>query len=180
MWIVKASKRSSQTTEQDSLPLTVTFACERCTTKHVLEVLSTSSFLCPVCGKGFVLHIPEKLRMEGIVESCVLCQCPVYERSDFDQKLGVSVAVAGIIASLIFFGFDQIVAAFGVLGVATIIDWFLYRKLGKVICCYRCEAQYRNYNRNWTYPECDLGLKERYDPLTKGTTEDPTAGWRQY
>ncbi|RMF88254.1 MAG: hypothetical protein D6736_10945 [Nitrospinota bacterium] len=165
---------------QSRRALTVTLPCTRCQTP-ITHDLSKAELCCPQCGQQIGLHLSEKLQREGIVESCVVCQCPqVYERSDLHPRFGMMVAALACVISFILFALDQVILAFAVLVVATLFDWLLYRWLGKVVCCYRCEAEYRNYNRQGRYPGFDLALKERYAPLTTGTTEDPVQGWRQY
>jgi hypothetical protein len=131
---------------------------------------------CPQCGAGLPVDAPEAattircggcgrdiplLVSDGVREDRATDQCPVcaggdfYVRRDFDPKIGLAVIIVGATISAGFYWFGRDLLAYGVLGLATLIDFLVYGKLKDVTVCYRCHTELRGaYVR--TAPAFDL------------------------
>ena len=111
---------------------------------------------CGRCGRVMAVEWTQDLREDRLVDRCPLCQgSDFYSRKDFDPRLGLSVVIAGAAVSAGFYWFGLDLVAYGVLGTAAVIDFFIYRFLPEVTICYRCHAEFRGaYAR--TAPAFDL------------------------
>lgn len=133
---------------------------------HVTAGVETESVQCGRCGERIDLAFSDAVKADEAVDACAVCGgADFYVRKDFDQKTGVLIVVAGGLISAVFywFGFDLI--AYGVLGLAVLVDLVVARWLGEVTACYRCHAEYRG-NFPPTAPAFDLHtadvLEEEY------------------
>jgi hypothetical protein len=87
---------------------------------------------CPNCKMKW----GEITDMAQVFERCPLCECrQFYTTKDFNQLLGCFVMLIGIILVPWTFGLS--------LPVFALIDWFLYRRIPAVTCCYRCGSEFR-------------------------------------
>lgn len=84
------------------------------------------------------------LRADSGVDRCPVCDGgDFYLRKDFDPKIGLAVVVFGALISAGFYWFGRDLIAYGILGFATLIDLFVYGRLGDVTICYRCHSEFR-------------------------------------
>ncbi len=120
------------------------------------------------------------MRAQNQVDCCALCDCDtVYVQKDFNRTLGIGIFIGGAVISLILYGFDQVIAAFGVLFGCAVVDGVLYKCLPDVTICYKCHTQYRNVTSRAENQPFELGLAEKYDPLDKQPgAENPAAEWQ--
>ena len=103
-----------------------------------------SAIRCARCSRGIPVLVSDALQNDTAVDRCPVCEgADFYVRRDFDPKTGVAFVVAGAIISGILYYFDRDLLAYGVLGVAVVIDLIVYRRLTEVTVCYRCHAEFR-------------------------------------
>ena len=93
----------------------------------------------PNCAKcsGALLPWPsDRFRLEGILTSCPACNGPhLYKQKDFNRKLGLAILLLGIGGAYFTYGLSLLAV--------TVFDWWLYRRVDEVGCCYQCQGQYR-------------------------------------
>lgn len=114
----------------------VTITCSECKSGiHVLPSQDANFVKCDICGH----ETPLKFQPDHI-ESC-LKDCPVCERKDFysqkdfNRKIGVILFVIAAILSIWTYGISFIVLY--------IFDLILYKTLGKIAICYKCQTIFR-------------------------------------
>ncbi len=111
---------------------------------------------CGRCGTEIPLSFSGAVRADTAVDVCPVCGGgDFYKRKDFDPKLGVTVVVIGGLISAVFYWFDRDLIAYGILGLAALIDLVVYGRLKDITVCYRCHTEFRGaYPR--TAPAFDL------------------------
>ncbi len=94
--------------------------------------------LCPSCGdrravtrEGWAEGDP------GRVETCPLCGCRhLYRQRDFNRALGCALVVVGAIFVPWTYGLSLVAMS--------LVDLWLYFRLGVAVVCYRCDTVYRD------------------------------------
>jgi hypothetical protein len=110
----------------------------------VSAVEALHSIKCGRCGQVVPLSFSDALRSDARVDMCPVCGgVDFYVRKDFDPKFGLSVVMIGAITSAVFYWFGEDLIAYGILGVAVLIDLIVYGRLGDVTVCYRCHSEFR-------------------------------------
>ena len=98
------------------------------------------------------------------VDRCPLCEGgDFYIRKDFNPQLGLTIVIIGALISAGFYWFEMDLVAYGVLGVAALIDLVVYRRLGDITVCYRCHAEFRGVYRR-TAAIFDLHVADELEP----------------
>lgn len=159
----------------------ITFRCPQCKSELNFDDLSKESSPCPMCSKDIPLKITEKMRKENIVDQCAICGLDkLYEQKDFNRAFGITLFIVAAIACVILCWKNLVIWGYGVLVLAAIVDFVLYKFLSNVVICYRCSSQYRKYSTKSEVPQFELGLLEKYNPLDKREgAENPAADWKQ-
>ena len=94
---------------------------------------------------------------------CLVCSSTeLFIRKDFSQRLGVTIVVAGIVVSSVFWEYRMPYWTYGVLFATALIDVVLYFTVGNVLQCYRCQAQYRGVPGSENHGGFDLETHEKY------------------
>jgi hypothetical protein len=117
-----------------------------------LEVRSDAAppaITCGGCGRDIPLTISDAVRSDRSVDRCPVCSgADFYRRKDFDPKLGLMVVVVGALISAVFYWFGKDFIAYGILGVAALVDLVVYGRLKDITVCYRCHTEFRgDYDR---------------------------------
>ncbi len=113
-----------------------------------------AAITCGGCGREMPLAWTDALRADSAVDRCPVCDGgDFYIRKDFDPKIGLTVVIIGALISAGFYWFGRDLIAYGILGFATLIDLFVYGRLGEVTICYRCHSEFRG-----TYPRTAVGF----------------------
>ena len=103
------------------------------------------------------------------------CGGDFYIRKDFDPKLGLTIIIIGASISAVFYWFGRDVMAYGVLGVATLVDLAIYGRLKDLTVCYRCHTEFRGAYTQ-TAPAFDLHTADVLELNTRGRSEGAD-GW---
>ena len=99
---------------------------------------------CGRCGSEIPLCFTDGVRADRAVDRCPVCGGgDFYRRKDFDPKLGVAIVALGALISAVFYWFGRDLIAYGVLGVAALIDLLVYGLLRDLTVCYRCHSEFR-------------------------------------
>jgi hypothetical protein len=159
----------------------ITLRCPHCRQAVDLDSTGSDSRPCPACGKTLTLHLTESMRRDNAVDRCAVCDCPqVYVQKDFNRRLGVSIFLAGAVASLVLYGFHRVLEAAAILLGCALVDALLYRVLPDVAICYHCHSQYRGYVPHARNQPFALGLAEKYDPKDPAPSADnPATAWHE-
>ena len=101
---------------------------------------------CGSCQKVIALTITPAVATDTSVDTCPMCTGKdFYIRKDFDPKVGLAFVILGATVSAVFYYFGMDLTAYGVLAVAVFVDLAVYRRLGDVTICYRCQAEFRGH-----------------------------------
>lgn len=115
------------------------------------EPFSDGPSPCARCQKDRFAHRSPS----GELAQCYLCGCtPLYRQKDFDRKLGLGLVTLGVIASFWTYGLSLIAV--------TLVDIYLYRRVGDVAICYRCGAKFRRWEGLAEVPPFNLVLHDHY------------------
>lgn len=99
---------------------------------------------CGGCRATIPLTVTPGVFGDQRVDACPLCEGQdFYFRKDFDPKLGLTVVVIGALISAAFYWYGLDLIAYGVLGVAALIDLVVYGRLKDLTVCYRCHTEFR-------------------------------------
>ena len=117
---------------------------------------------CPRCRTDHAVRVTPAMRTQGQVDVCAVCgSTELFLRKDFPQRLGLLVVIIAGAISLAFLKSDLRIA-YGVLGVAVVVDLILYLWTSLVTTCYACRAEYRYATPNPSHEGFDLATSEKY------------------
>jgi hypothetical protein len=142
--------------------MNVTFRCPHCdhTVSAAFEA-TTREIACPECHAA--LRVSEGVAGDGKLWQCFICPSrELFVRKDFSQRLGVTIVIAGIVLSSIFWALRMPYWTYGVLFATALIDVILYFTVGNMLQCYRCQAQYRGVTGLENHGGFDLETHEKY------------------
>lgn len=136
-----------------------TWPCDKCKTwnERVLT-FPLSPIHCKQCQAETLNKGGSAFTNGTTINQCAACGTEhLFRQRDFNRTLGIALLVLGVALAYWTYGISLLVV--------TIIDWLLYRMVGEVGCCYRCEAQYRNSKLVDEIPAFDLKLHDYYRSL---------------
>lgn len=114
---------------------TISRFCDHCKKYARIDLIDSSKILCPHCQKEW----GQTETVDATIDRCPVCTCrQFYVDKDFNQILGFIVMGIGIVLVPITYGLS--------LPFFALIDWIIYKKVPKLIACYRCGSEYRNFN----------------------------------
>ena len=126
---------------------------------------------CGGCRATIPLRVTADVQRDHKVDACPLCAGQdFYRRKDFDPKLGLTVVVVGALISAGFYWYGLDLIAYGVLGVAALIDLFVYGRLKDLTVCYRCHTEFRGRSTP-TAPFFDLATADELELEWYGEAE---------
>jgi hypothetical protein len=116
--------------------MTVTMTCPECGSAiHVEPNKDLTTAKCKICSH----ELPVKFTAEheqGILKTCPCCERKdFYSQKDFNRKIGVILFVLAAILSIWTYGISFIVLY--------IFDLLLFKKLGLIAICYKCQTIFR-------------------------------------
>jgi hypothetical protein len=119
--------------------------CQKCDAGLPVDAEGApAAITCGGCGQDIPLSWSDGVREDRAVDRCPVCQGgDFYIRKDFDPKIGLGVVIVGALISASFYWYGRDLIAYSILGAATLIDLFVYGKLGEVTVCYRCHSEFR-------------------------------------
>lgn len=126
--------------------MTVTITCNDCGSAiNVYPDSCAKKVSCDVCESVMDVHFNNE-HEEGILKDCPVCQRKdFYQQKDFNRKIGVGLFIVGAIFVPWTYGISLIAL--------WLVDFFLFRRLGNVACCYKCNTLFRGIkNMKQIYP----------------------------
>ncbi len=158
-------------------PMEVTGACPLCRERVELNVgRAGGPVRCPSCSGEVLVQLGDIFFEKGTIDRCVLCaETHLYRQKDFNQRLGCAILAAGSLVGLVLSAFYGILILWGVLAVAALLDFVLYRLVPEVIICYRCQAHYRHLADNPDIGPFDLQLADAIQGRMGGGFTPPDA-----
>ncbi len=114
---------------------TISRFCDKCKQYGRIDLIDAMTIICPHCkaewGKVDKVNVA--------IERCPVCTCrQFYVDKDFNQIFGFAVMGIGIVLVPLTFGLSLPFFAF--------IDWIIYKKVPRLIACYRCGSEYRGFD----------------------------------
>ena len=108
--------------------------CPQCKKYALIPVVNSQDLACSHCHQPW-----GKFKdIEEAVQKCPICACrQFYTDKDFNQVVGWIIMAAGIALVPMTYGLSlPFIAA---------IDWLIYKKVPKMIVCYRCGSEFRGF-----------------------------------
>ena len=132
--------------------------CPHCKQMQEFSLTQFEDRYCPHCE-----HSLFPLASDAFKEQFQFNQCPhcgadhIYKQKDFNRTLGVGLLIVGILLSFFTYGISLLLV--------TLLDWWLYKKVGWVGCCYLCHSQFRENPNINNLESFDLELYDYYRNL---------------
>jgi len=114
----------------------VTLTCPGCGSAiHLVPNGELKNAQCRICQENVSVQFG-KMDLEGKLEECPRChRMDFYSQKDFNRKLGVILFIVAAILSIWTYGISFIVLY--------IFDFILFKKLGNIAICYKCQTIFR-------------------------------------
>lgn len=132
----------------------VQLTCKECQSSiEIIPEVNCKQVSCAVCN-----HV-ENLNFTHDHEQEVLKECPqcdrkdFYKQKDFNRKIGVFIFVVAAVLSIWTYGISLIVA--------WLIDVLLFKKVGWIVICYKCDAIFRTPQNLGKYQDFNHEMHDR-------------------
>lgn len=121
--------------------------CRECGLPFDQRIIAGGELACPNCGD--VRSVAASGWDEGQVTVCPICDCKhLYRQRDFNRALGCLLVAIG--AALVPWTYGLSLIAL------SLLDLWLYRRLGDAVVCYRCDTVYRDAKPTESQTDFDL------------------------
>lgn len=122
---------------------------------------------CSHCGRAN----PPKEAARGIpaeagaeLGDCFQCGNPeMYRKKDVPQQVGCAVVLGAVALSTLAYAVWDFPGAFAVFASVALLDFLIYRRLGEVVVCYRCHAEFRRFSADPRHGAFDMHRAEEYE-----------------
>lgn len=134
--------------------MTVTLTCNNCGSAiDVHPTLEAHKAECGVCKHQVDVTFNQD-HMQGILKDCPCCgRKDFYSQKDFNRKLGVVLFVIAAILSIWTYGISFIVLY--------LFDLILFKKLGLIAICYKCQTIFRKVENVKDIPGFNHEMNDR-------------------
>jgi hypothetical protein len=115
----------------------VSLTCEECGSSiDVTPSLDAKQAQCDICSHTQAVSFNQD-HIDGHLKDCPSCsRKDFYKQKDFNRKIGVALFVIAAILSIWTYGLSFVVLY--------LFDFFLFKKLGHVAICYKCNTVFRD------------------------------------
>lgn len=135
---------------------TISRFCHDCKKYARVDLKNAMSIVCPHCHKTW----GKVDVVEDVIDRCPICTCrQFYVDKDFNQIIGFVIMGIGIILVPKTYGLS--------LPFFATIDWLIYKKVPRLIACYRCGSEYRSFNIPTSLKPFIHHIGLRYDKYRK-------------
>lgn len=141
--------------------MNITFACPDCDTTSRLPLDGVDAVACPACNwkRPAAASVAETKE----IHECLVCGCKeLFVRKNFSQRLGVAIVVLAAVTSSVAWAYHRLYLTYAILFSAAALDLFLYFRVGNLLQCYRCNAEYRGLAGLDSGEPFSLETHERY------------------
>lgn len=115
---------------------------------------------CPHCQKNVFQNATDLFSHNKKLDQCPLCGAShLFKRKDFNQKLGIGLIVLGVLGAYFTYGLSLLLV--------TLMDWFLFRRVGELGSCYQCKAEFRDSPLLESLIPFDLEISDYYRNLVR-------------
>lgn len=137
--------------------------CEACLKGTSFDsARAPSELACRNCGARRPVTLGDRVRLENVVDRCVLCGCGhLYLEKDFNGYVGFGIIVAAIVGSAVLWA-RNVYLSVAVLGAAALVDLVFWGISRERTVCYRCVATYRRAAPNPAHERYELGTAGRF------------------
>lgn len=119
------------------------------------------------CEMPLLPYATDKFLRDQSLNQCPHCGAAhLYRQRDFNRRVGVALVVVGIGLAYWTYGISLLVV--------TAVDWWLYRRVGEVGCCYQCTTLFRGETIAALEP-FDLELEDYYRSRAPDSEKDEEA-----
>ena len=113
---------------------TISRFCPTCKKYARIEIVNDQELKCTHCSCEW----GKIEKVEAVLDRCPICTCrQFYTDKDFNQIIGFFVMGVGIV--LVPFTYCLSLPVFA------LMDWLIYKKVPKLVACYRCGSEFRGF-----------------------------------
>lgn len=133
----------------------VTLTCESCGSGITIFPDANSTHAhCDICSHEQSVKFSLNLAEKSSLDECPCCgRKDFYRQKDFSRKIGVALFVIAAILSIWTYGISLIILY--------LLDLFLFRKIGEVAVCYKCNTLFRKLANMADIPVYDHEMNDR-------------------
>ncbi len=134
--------------------MNIQITCSNCgSSVEVVPDIQATKVSCDVCQHVTEVSFNEK-HIQGDLEVCPVCsRQDFYKQKDFNRKIGVLLFVIAAILSIWTYGLSLVVLF--------IFDLILFKKIGFVAICYKCNTNFRNLGNMAMIRDFDHEMHDR-------------------
>ncbi len=134
--------------------MSVQITCKNCgSSVEVQPSLDAKFAQCGVCHHSTEICFEESHMQNKLVKCPVCSRQDFYKQKDFNRKIGVLLFVIAAILSIWTYGLSLVVLY--------LVDMFLFKKLGFVVVCYKCNTNFRNIENLEAIRDFDHEMHDR-------------------
>lgn len=138
----------------------IEITCPQCAEVFATDAVDADAWRCPTCQQQIQAQAPGG---GAQLTRCRLCgNEQMYVQKNFPQRLGLAILVTALALSCVFYYWHWLVWTWAVLIGSVVVDAILYRCVGTVSVCYRCQARYSGFAPNPNHHPFELEIAERY------------------
>ena len=134
--------------------MTVLCTCPECGSGiHIAPSLEAKKAKCDICDHIIDVHFNED-HIKGEVRDCPVCERKdFYGQKDFNRKIGVILFTIAAILSIWTYGISFVVL--------WLFDLLLFKRLGWVTICYKCQTIFHNVSNQQDIHEFNHEMNDR-------------------
>jgi len=134
--------------------MNVQMTCPNCESSiEVVPNTEATKAQCDICKHVLNVNFDDN-HMNGVLKDCPCCKRKdFYSQKDFNRKIGVMLFIIAAIASIWTYGISFIVLY--------VFDFLLFRKLGLIAICYKCQTIFRKVTNIKDIPGYNHEMNDR-------------------
>ena len=134
--------------------MTVHCTCPECGSAiNVEPTLEAKKANCDICGHVININFNES-HLNSVLTDCPVCERKdFYGQKDFNRKIGVMLFIVAAILSIWTYGLSFVAL--------WLLDLFLFRKLGWITICYKCQTVFRQVENQSEIHEFNHEMNDR-------------------
>lgn len=132
----------------------IQITCKECgSSVEVLPDQKATRIECGICKHVQDIHFTTE-HTGGLLKTCPVCsRQDFYKQKDFNRKIGVLLFIIAAILSIWTYGMSLVLLY--------LVDLFLFKKLGMVAICYKCQTNFRKVKNILDIRDYDHEMNDR-------------------